>query len=143
PRRAGRRRAGDRHRRPRRPDRTALTHDLEGRPVPDARRPANRLGASAAAVERDRHSLEEDLVLGYVGFELDEQVCGTGRRSEEPQHDVFGRLELDELVLERFRKAAVAEVPAVELLEKARPATLAELAHRLADEVDQLGGNLF
>ena len=36
----------------------------------------------------------------------------------------------------------MAEVPRVELLEEAGGAPLAELAHRLADEVDQLGGDL-
>src|SRR4051794_22595401 len=61
---------------------------------------------------------------------------------EQPCHDLFGRPELDELLLERLWEAAVAEVPAVELLQEADRALLAELAHRLADEDDELGRHL-
>ena len=121
-----------------------------GRSVPDARRPADRLGAeprpaeaSAAAVERDRHALEQELARpGTLGLELLEQR--QPRRA--PPRAAASRpprsMQLHELVLERLREAAVAEVPGVELLQEARRAPLAELAHRLADEVDQLGGDL-
>ena len=49
---------------------------------------------------------------------------------------------MHELLLERPREAAAAEVPAVELLQEAGRAVLAELAHRLADEEQQLGHDL-
>src|SRR3954464_11876246 len=62
---------------------------------------------------------------------------------EQPCHDLFGRPELDELLLERLREAAVAaEVPAVELLQESDRALLAELANRLADEDDELRRHL-
>src|SRR5207244_4708267 len=48
----------------------------------------------------------------------------------------------DELLLERLRKAAVAEVPAVKLLQEADRTLLAELSHRLANEDDELRGHL-
>src|SRR5262249_56436396 len=64
------------------------------------------------------------------------------RRREEPRHDLLGRPELHELLLERLREAAVAEVPAVELLQEADRALLAELANRLADEDDELRRDL-
>ena len=51
-------------------------------------------------------------------------------------------VELDELLLERLREAAAAEVPAVELLQEAGRPLLAQLAHRLADEEDELGDDL-
>src|SRR5207248_7105977 len=42
-----------------------------------------------------------------------------------------------------LREAAVAEIPRIELLQEPGCAAFAELAHRLADEVDELCGNLF
>ena len=141
-----------RNRRPRRPDRAAREDDLAGRPVPDARRAAHRLGAQPPAtrsgwVSRRRRSRSAApragaRLLRHARLELVEQLRGAGRGREQPRHDLLGRRELHELLLERLREAAVAEVPAVELLQEAGRAALAELAHRLADEEDQLGGDL-
>ena len=52
------------------------------------------------------------------------------------------RREHDELLLERPREAAAAEVPAVELLQETEGALLAQLAHRLAHEEQQLCDDL-
>ena len=56
--------------------------------------------------------------------------------------DLVDRRQRHELLLERPREAAAAEVPAVELLQEAGRAVLAELAHRLAHEEQQLGDDL-
>src|SRR5207249_11698426 len=40
------------------------------------------------------------------------------------------------------RKSPATEIPAVELLQKPRGAVLTELAHRFADEQDELSGDL-
>ena len=66
--------------------------------------------------------------------------AGCGR--DQPPLDLLGRVEHDELLLERPREAPAAEVPAVELLQEAARAPLAELAHRLADEEDELRDDL-
>jgi hypothetical protein len=66
-----------------------------------------------------------------------------GRRGEQAAHDLLGRVELQELLLERLREAAAAQVPAVELLQEPTCAPLTELAHGLADEQDELGRDLF
>src|SRR6478752_1603718 len=98
--------------------------------------------ALTAAVDRDRE-LERDLLAGRgLGFEARENLGRAGCGDEQASHDLLRRLQLHELLLERPREAPVAEVPAVELLQKARGAALAELADRLADEEDQLGGDL-
>src|SRR5207248_5149962 len=52
-----------------------------------------------------------------------------------------GRVELHELLLERTRKATTAQIPAVELLQKAACTLFTELADRLADEQGQLRGD--
>jgi hypothetical protein len=49
---------------------------------------------------------------------------------------------LDDLLLERFREPPSAEIPPVELLQEPAGPVLAELTHSLADEEDQLRGNL-
>jgi len=56
--------------------------------------------------------------------------------------DLRDRVELHELLLERPREAAAAEVPAVELLQEARRPPLAELAHGLAHEEHELSDDL-
>src|SRR5215467_5768739 len=61
---------------------------------------------------------------------------------EEALFDLVQRLQLHQLLLERTREAAAAEVPAVELLQEPGRAPLAELAHRLADEEQQLRDDL-
>src|SRR5436305_14906869 len=67
---------------------------------------------------------------------------GGRRRRIEPRHDLVDRRELHELLLERPWEPAASEIPAVELLQEAGRALLAELAHRLADEEDQLRDDL-
>src|SRR5579875_1873409 len=101
-------------------------------------------GLSAAAVERDREAVEYDLVLRrrQLGLQPPDERCGAGCGCEQPQHDLLRRRELDELLLERLREAAMPQVPAVELLEEPDRPPLAQLAHRLADEDDQLRGDL-
>ena len=79
---------------------------------------------------------------GTFGSSSSSERRGAGRGREQARHDLLGRRELHELVLERLREAPVPEVPRVELLQEAGRAPLAELAHGLADEVDQLGGDL-
>jgi hypothetical protein len=108
-----------------------------GPPARGCRNPA------AAAVDRDRH-VEQHLVAqrGEVRLEAPEQLGGARRGREEPQLDLLRRRELDELLLEGPREAAAAQVPAVELLQEARRAPLAQLPHGLADEEDELGGDL-
>ena len=112
-------------------------------PAKRARRPSAR-DALAAAVDRDRELVEQNLVLGirHVSFETLDQLRRPRRCGEQACHDLVGRMELHELLLERLGEPAAAEIPAVELLQKARGALLAELAHTLADEVDQLRGYL-
>ena len=62
--------------------------------------------------------------------------------NEKPLNDLVCGLELDELLFEGTREASAAEVPTVELLEKARGAPLSHLEHRFPDEQDQLGRDL-
>src|SRR6185437_13336138 len=99
---------------------------------------------SAASVNGDREAVQDRLL--FRGRQLRLELRYERRRArsgrEEPRHDLLRRPELDELLLERFREAAVSEVPAVELLQEADRALLAELAHRLADEDDELGRHL-
>src|SRR2546422_821900 len=49
----------------------------------------------------------------------------------------------DELLLERPREAAAAQIPAVELLQEAERTVLAELPHGLAHEQHELRDDLF
>src|SRR5215471_4689487 len=118
---------------------------MELRRPPVARRSeCTSTASSAPAVDRDRQAVEEDLVLGGRDLGLEPPDEGRCSRSggEQPRHDLFGRLELDELLLERLRETPVTEVPAVELLQETDGPLLAELAHRLADEDDELRGHL-
>src|SRR5207245_2833711 len=83
----------------------------------------------------------EHFVLG-VGDLVEEPFEDEARtrcRCEEPLLDLVERGQHHELLLERPREAAAAEVPAVELLQEAECAVLAELAHRLAHEEEQFG----
>src|SRR5581483_4439529 len=121
---------------------TALSH-ARSTFVPLEERSSSR-GSLAAAVDRDRELVEDD-VLGRIrqlGLKRVRERSGARGCGEEPRHDLLRRPQQHELLLERLREAAVAEVPAVELLEEADGALLAELAHRLVDEDDQLGGDL-
>src|SRR5581483_6254043 len=103
----------------------------------EARRRAPSL---AAAVQRDRQRVEEHLVdVGQLGLEPLEDLVRLRRSREQPRLDLVDRRQCDELLLERLREPAAAEVPAVELLQEAGRAGLAELAHGLADEEEQLG----
>src|SRR5262245_7497292 len=96
----------------------------------------------AAAVDRDRE-VQQDLVSGrQLVFQPGEHIGRSGGRGEEPCLHLGRRRQLDEILLERPREAAAAEIPAVELLQKADRALLAELADGLTDEQDQLGGDL-
>src|SRR6185312_4272187 len=56
--------------------------------------------------------------------------------------DLVERRQLHELLLERPREAAAAEIPAVELLQESERALVSELAHRLAHEQHELGDDL-
>ncbi len=67
---------------------------------------------------------------------------GARRGREQTALDLEDVVEHDQLLLERLREAAPAEVPAVELLQEAGGAPLAELAHGLAHEEDELGDDL-
>src|SRR4029079_19757081 len=97
--------------------------DRARRSVPDPRGLTPSVGAEplAAAVDRDRHRVEQDLVgrIRQFRFELLHDPRCTWSRSEQTRDDLVGRLELDELLLERAREPAAAEIPAVELLQKA------------------------
>src|SRR5262245_1244734 len=87
--------------------------------------------ALSAAVDRDRE-VEQDLVgARQLGFQPVEQVGGARRGGEEALLHLGERVQLDELLLERAREAAAAEVPAVELLQEPGRAALAELADGL------------
>ena len=98
--------------------------------------------ASSPAVDRDRQ-LESDVVAARdLGLEPLDQLDGAGGSRDQPALDLLGRVEHDELLLERPREAAVPEVPAVELLQEPAGAALAELPHRLADEQDELRDDL-
>ena len=111
-----------------------------GSPRPSAA--ARKTERSTAAVDRDRQ-LERHLVAGgNPGLQLLDQRSGSRCCDQQSLDDLLGRGQLHELLLERPREPPVAQIPAVELLQEARRASLAELAHRLADEEDQLGGDL-
>ena len=109
----------------------------------------NRLAAfvaspatAAAAVDRDG-KLERHLGAGRdLRLEPFDDLVRARRGREQPPLDLLGRVELEELLLELLREAPAAQVPAVELLEEAGCATLAELANRLPDEQDELGRDL-
>src|SRR5713226_223302 len=98
---------------------------------------------SSSAVDRDRHVVEQCLLDdGLLGLDpLQHKACA-GRRVEQPRLDLRDRLQPDELLLERPREATAPEVPAVELLQEAGRAPVAELAHRLAEEQDELRDDL-
>src|SRR6266511_212800 len=99
---------------------------------------------SSAAVHRNRHVFQEHLFhLGLFLLDAREHESRTRGRFEETRLDLDSRLELDELLLERARKAAAAEIPAVELLQEAARAALAELADRFAHEEHELRHDLF
>src|ERR1700730_16787832 len=99
---------------------------------------------STPAVDGDRHRAEQDPVAGFGQLRLQplDQLDRAGRGRVQAHHDLVGRRELHELLLERPREAPAAEVPAVELLQEPAGAALAELPDGLADEEDQLGGDL-
>src|ERR671936_18480 len=109
---------------------------VAAKPRPDFRAPL------AAAVDRDRQVEHDVLSLRKLGLEPLQHLCGSRRGGEQPLLDLPERRELHELLLERAREPAVAEVPAVELLQEARRAPLAELSRRLANEEQQLGDDL-
>src|SRR5215208_7076288 len=120
-------------------------------PRPNATSSISRWGASfagpvatsPAAVDRDRE-VEEDVVraLRQLRFELLQNLCRPRGGGEQPRLDLVQRRELYQLLLERAREAATAEVPPVELLQKAGRAALAELSHGRAHEQDQLGDHV-
>src|SRR6478736_9791892 len=97
----------------------------------------------AAAVDRDRQ-VEDDVVLRVrqLGLELLQDLRGARSCREQVRLDLVERLELHELLLERARETATAEVPAVELLQEAGCAMFPELANRLPDEEQQLRDHL-
>src|SRR5918995_1014183 len=105
-----------------------------------ARQRAKRL---PAAVDGDRE-VERDLVQSRALLLLEprQREARARRRREQAQLDLFDRRHLRQLGLEGAREAAAAEVPAVELLQKARRLPLAELAHGLAHEQDELRDDL-
>ena len=70
-----------------------------------------------------------------------DQLQRAGRSSDQQALHLLGRVEHDELLLERRGKRP-RPVPAVELLQEAGGAPLAELADGLADEEDELGDDL-
>src|SRR5512134_3878463 len=75
---------------------------------------SDSMAGSTAAVHGDRQPIEEDLVhLGQLALEPLEHEPGAGRRREQSRLDLGDRLEPHELLLERLREAAAAEVPAV------------------------------
>ena len=99
-------------------------------------------GALAAAVDRDGQLERELRARRDLGLEPLDDLEGARRSGEQSPLDLLGRVELEELLLELLRKATAAEVPAVELLQEARRAALAQLADGLADEEHELGGDL-
>ena len=111
--------------------------------APSGSRRHLRLG-SAAAVDRDRERIEEDLVgrIRQVALEPLEHEPGAGGRCEQPPLDLVEGGQHDQLLLERPREAAVAQVPAVELLQEAEGPLVAELPDRLAHEQEQLRDDL-
>src|SRR5438874_8942358 len=119
---------------------TCLRSAIWRPPCPDASRP----NPSAAAVDRDRHPVEENLVgrIRKLALEPLDDLRGARRSGVETRDDVLHRLQLHELLLELPRETAAPEVPAVELLQKSCSALRAELALGLADEQDQLRRNL-
>ena len=73
-----------------------------------------RGSALAAAVDRDRQ-LESNLVASrYLSLERLHERERSGCRRQQPPFDLLGRVEQQDLLLERPREAAPAEVPAVE-----------------------------
>ena len=96
----------------------------------------------AAAVDRDRQVEKDVVTRRELCLEPFEQGQGSRRGGEQPPLDLRRRVQHDELLLEGPREAAAPEIPAVELLQEAGGAPLAELAHRLADEQDQLRDDL-
>src|SRR5665213_4360410 len=99
---------------------------------------------SASAVDRDRQRVKQDHVRGIGNFALQTLEHEPRARSGRQQAylDLVDRREHHELLLERARESAAAEVPAVELLQEAVRTLLTELAHRLADEEHQFGDDL-
>ena len=91
---------------------------------------------------RDRQ-VELDLVArGQLRLQLLDQRQRARRGGDQPPLDVLGRVEHDELLLERPRETPPPEIPAVELLQEPGRAPLAQLADGLADEEDELGDDL-
>src|SRR5712691_7954457 len=98
---------------------------------------------SSASVDGDRHVVEERLLdERLLGLDPLQHEARAGRCGEQHGLDLCDRLQLDELLLERARETAAPEVPGVELLQEAGRAPLAELAHRLADEQNELRDDL-
>ena len=98
----------------------------------------------AAAVDRDRHRVEQHVVVGIGQLRLEQgQDVGSARRSgEQPQLDLGDRRQRHQLLLERSREAPAAQVPRVELLQETGRAMLAQLPDRLADEEQQFRHDL-
>ena len=71
-----------------------------------------------------------------------QHLGGAGRGRQQPVSTSSSVSSCTSSGLERAREAAAAEVPAVELLQEAGRAPLAELADGLAHEQDQLGDDL-
>ena len=87
--------------------------------------------------------LERDLVARRdLGLERLDERERAGRGGEQAALDLLGRVEQQDLLPELLGEAAAAEVPAVELLQEAGGAPLAELAHGLAHEEHELGDDL-
>src|SRR5438874_9962679 len=95
---------------------TCLRSAIRRPPCPDASRP----NPSAAAVDRDRHPVEEDLAVWVrkLGLEALHDLRGARRGRVQTRDDFVGRRQLHKLLLERPREPAPPEIPAVELLQK-------------------------
>ena len=100
-------------------------------------------GKDGAPTGYRRSEIEHDVVRGgQVGLQARQDVARTGSRGEEPILHLFDGLEPHELVREGLGKPPPAEIPPVELLQEPRRPAVAELAHGLAHEHDQLGSDL-
>src|SRR5205809_1151139 len=111
--------------------------------VPSRRLTATHfLVGSTAAVDGDRQVEEHLISLRKLLLQPGQHESGTRGRLEESRFDVGDRRQLGQLGLERAWETAAAEVPAVELLQEAGGTVLAELAHGLSHEQDQLGDDL-
>ena len=105
----------------------------------DGRQPARRL---AAAVDRDRSSSVTSSPVGISASSRSSSSSAPGAAASSRRSTSSVESSTTSSCLNGLREAAAAEVPAVELLQEAARAALAELAHRLADEEDELGDDL-